>query len=64
MNIITEQGFLSNEGKEQIKPFITEVMKLLAYAKSEQELRILGSVLSQALGDEISTIVSKTLKNT
>jgi hypothetical protein len=52
---ITEQGFLTAEGKAFVQDnFGKSVDALLDIAKSESDLRLIGSVLANIIGTKIA----------
>ena len=59
-DIVDERGFLKKGAKEFVNErLIKELNTLLRYAKSENELRILGSILKNVVGDVVSSRIQE-----
>lgn len=61
--LFTEGGFLSDFGKVSFALILDkEVGNLLAEAESENELRIIGSLIQQRVGQLVTDAVVKKIK--
>lgn len=61
--LFTENGFLSDSGKDTFAQFLDkEIVMLLNSAESESELRLIGSLIMQRVGNLTADYVLK-LKN-
>jgi hypothetical protein len=57
--LFTEAGFLSDEGKRVFKEVLNgKISMLLKQAKNENELRIIGSLIQQRVGELTTTAVA------
>lgn len=54
---VDERGFLTQEGKLLANRFSVEIDGILMLARSENELRLLGSILSSIVGDKVASHV-------
>ena len=54
---VNERGFLTDEGKIFVGSFKNEVDKILKIANSENELRLIGSILNSMIGDSVANII-------
>jgi hypothetical protein len=52
--LFNEAGFLSAHGREEIKDLQAVIKHYLQQGKSESEVRLIGSILMNAIGAEIS----------
>lgn len=53
--IFTEQGFLKEEAKTFVADhFVSGLKKILSTARTEQDLRTIGCILSNIVGNEVS----------
>lgn len=56
--LFTEAGFLSDEGKRVFKEVLDgKISMLLAQATSENELRLIGSLIQQRIGELVTSAV-------
>lgn len=63
MKLYTDTGFLSNRGEMTLSMFLDkELAHLLNEAKSESELRIIGSLLCKRVQDKVSERISDLKK--
>lgn len=57
--LFKQNGFLSEEGEQTLKSFLdTELNILLNQAKSESELRLIGSIISNRVGNMVADRVA------
>lgn len=59
MKLYDERGFLNEEGKKATKDFREIVKNLIAAGSSENEKKLIGSLLSNVIGDEVAKEVYK-----
>ncbi len=60
MKLFNEQGFLNEDGKKYFRAHLDESIDcLLINAKSEDEIRILGSLISNYVGNIISNKINE-----
>jgi hypothetical protein len=57
---ITERGFLTDEGKSLVHRFSSEIEDILNIASNENELRLVGSILSSIVGTKVTNKVQKS----
>ena len=58
--IIKSNGFLTDQGQQLVnQQFMPAVKELLAVAESENQVRIIGSLLSNLIGKEVTNMVAK-----
>lgn len=61
--IIRQDGFLSDDGKEFVIPFNAELQRIFSSEEvsnmSASELKVLGSLLHKAVGDEVLNKIVK-----
>lgn len=58
--LVNAQGFFHPEAKKYLDEMIgKEIRMLLSYAKTENELRILGSAVSAMVGDAVTNRVQE-----
>ena len=62
--LFTEAGFLSDEGKRIFKEVLNDkISMLLKQASNETELRIIGSLIQQRVGEMVASAVSDRKEN-
>jgi hypothetical protein len=59
---VSERGFLTEEGKLLVHRFSTEVEEILNIASSENELRLVGSILDSIIGNKVASRIQRTKK--
>jgi len=56
---VNEKGFLTDDGKLFVRRFSVEVEEILRIASTENELRLVGSILGSIIGDKVASLVQK-----
>lgn len=52
--LFLENGFLSKQGQAETESLRKEIQRLLAAGRSPNEVRILGSLLQNVVGNEVN----------
>ena len=56
---ISEQGFLTEDGKNLVNKFSFEADEILKLTSNENELRLIGSILNSIIGNKILSKIKK-----